>query len=97
MKLITALLVLVSFSLAGASCEKRPDPPSAVEVKVVVPVPCRVPEPQCQAPAYDGATKAQEGDMLLRLLRAETAGQADCVRRYRLALAACRAPLEGSP
>lgn len=76
--------------LSGASCEQRPDPPSAVEVRVPVPIACRVAEPQCEVPAYDGATKAQPGDVKLQLFRAEGASQADCLRQYRRALAACR-------
>lgn len=86
-------VILVAFLLTGASCENRPDPPSAVTVKVAVPVPCRVAEPVCAAPAYDAATKAQEGDAKVRLMRAETANQADCVRKYRDALEVCRVPV----
>ena len=85
-----ALLLASSFLLAGASCENRPDPPSAVEIKVAVPVPCRVPIPVCFAPAYDSATKEMEGDRKVKLLRAETASQADCLRVFKLALEACR-------
>ena len=95
MKSTTALLALVSSTWLLASCgTTRPDPPSAVEVKVAVPVPCRIPEPQCATPAYDAARRDQDGDLRLRLLRAETAAYADCVRLYRLALSACR---EASP
>lgn len=97
MKKSTAVILLSSALLAGASCENRPDPPSAVEVRVPVPVPCRVPEPSCQAPAYDQATKAMEGDQKVKLLRAETASQADCVRLYREALAACREAQPAAP
>lgn len=90
-KSTTGLLVVAScWLLAGATCQERPDPPAAVEVKVAIPVPCRVAEPQCAAPAYDAATKGQDGDLRIRLLRAETAEQADCLRRYRDALASCR-------
>lgn len=89
MKSIAALLT--SWLLMGASCQE-PSPPSAVEVKVAVPVPCQVPEPECSMPAFNGAKKEQEGDVKLRLLRAETVQAADCLRRYRKALAACRAP-----
>lgn len=74
----------------GMSCEQRPDPPSAVEVKVAVPVPCQVPEPECRAPSYNSATKDMPGDKKTKLLRVEIIGYEDCVRRYREALAACR-------
>ncbi len=57
MRLTGALLALSCLALAG--CQTRPDPPSAVEVKVAVPVPCAVPEPQCSAPAYNAAKKEQ--------------------------------------
>lgn len=83
-------VLLASFLLAGASCEKRPDPPSAVEVDRVVEVACRIPEPQCSAPGYNAAKKEQEGDVKLRLLRAEVIEQEDCLRLYRKALEACR-------
>ena len=76
--------------LSGASCEQRPDPPSAVEVRVSVPIPCRVAEPQCEVPAYDSAQKTQPGDLKIQLLRGENASQADCLRLYRRALTACR-------
>ena len=85
-----AVILAACISLSGASCENRPDPPSAVETKVAVPVPCRVAEPECLAPAYDAATPEMAGDRKAKLLRAETAGQADCLRRYREALAVCR-------
>ena len=88
MRLTGALLALSCLALAG--CQTRPDPPSAVEVKVAVPVPCAVPEPQCSAPAYNAAKKAQPADQKAKLLRAEAIGQEDCLRRYREALAACR-------
>jgi len=76
--------------LALAGCQTRPDSPSAVEIKVAVPVPCAVPEPQCSAPAYNAAKKDQAADQKAKLLRAEAIGQEDCLRRYREALAACR-------
>lgn len=87
MKSTTALLA--SLLLMGASCQPSA-PPSAVEVRVPVPVPCNVAEPQCQAPAYDNATKDQPGDTKVKLLRAESATQTDCLRLYRSALTACR-------
>ena len=86
----TMLIAAVCAALSGASCETRQDPPNAVETTRAVPVPCRVAEPQCQAPAYDGATLEMPGDRKVKLFRAETASQADCLRRYREALAACR-------
>lgn len=89
MRLITALLAS-SFLLMGATCQERPDPPSAVEVKVAVPVPCQVQEPSCAAPAYDSAKKDQDGDFRIRVLRAETSAYWLCVKLYREALAACR-------
>jgi hypothetical protein len=76
--------------LMGASCENRPDPPSAVEIRVAVPVPCQVAEPQCKTPAYDAAKKDMPGDRKAKLLRAEVINYEDCVRRYREALASCR-------
>jgi hypothetical protein len=88
MRLTGALLAVSCFALAG--CQTRPDPPSAVEVKVAVPVPCAVPEPQCSTPAYDAAKKEQPADQKAKLLRAEAISQEDCLRRYREALAACR-------
>ena len=93
----TAVLLALCFLLAGASCETRPDPPSAVEVRVAVPVPCRVPLPECAAPAFDSATKDAPGDASLRLLRAEVASQADCIRRLLDALEVCRSALPISP
>ena len=89
MKLTTAILA-VSWLLMGAMCDNRPDPPSAVEVRTAVRVPCAVPEPECRAPAYDTATKEMPGDRKAKLMRAETIGQRDCLRRYREALSACR-------
>lgn len=91
MKSTAALLVALSWALLGASCQERPAPPSAVEVKVAVAVPCEVAEPQCRAPAYDAARKEMAGDAKVKLLRAEAALQEDCLRRYRDALAVCRA------
>ena len=88
MRLTGALLALSCLALAG--CQTRPDSPSAVEVKVAMPVPCAVPEPQCSAPAYNAAKKDQAADQKAKLLRAEAIGQEDCLRRYREALAACR-------
>jgi len=88
-------LALSAWLLMGAMCENRPDPPSAVEVRVAVPVPCRVPEPQCHTPAYNAATKELAADRKARLLRAEVIGYEDCLRRYREALAACRAEPKG--
>lgn len=93
-KLIAVPLLAVSsvWLLSGAACQERPTtPPVPVEVKVAVPTPCTVPEPHCQSPAYDSARRDQPGDVLVRLLRAETAQQAECLREYRRALAACRA------
>jgi len=89
MKLTTAILA-VSWLLMGMSCEQRQDPPSAVEVRTAVRVPCSVPEPACRAPAYDAAMKDMPGDRKAKLMRAETIGQRDCIRLYREALAACR-------
>ena len=90
MRLTTAILAL-SWLLMGMSCQdRRPDPPSAVEVRTAVRVPCAVPEPACRAPAYDSATKDMPGDRKAKLMRSETIGQRDCVRLYREALAACR-------
>lgn len=87
----TAILILSCWALLGLSCqEKRPDPPSAVEVLTAVPVPCQVPEPQCRAPAYNAAKKDWPADKKARLLRAEIIDHEDCLRRYREALSACR-------
>lgn len=87
----TAALLISCWLLMGATCQEA-SPPSAVEVRVAVPVPCRVPEPECSTPAFNSARKEQEGDVKLKLLRAETVQAADCLRRYREALASCRAP-----
>lgn len=89
MRKLIGVLCVVSL-LAGCASTQEPRPPSAVTVEVAVEVPCRIPEPQCSVPAFDRATKGQEGDVLLRLLRAEAVEQEDCLRRYREALAACR-------
>ena len=86
----TAVILALSWALMGATCQERPDPPVGIVTKVAVPVPCRVPEPVCKAPAYDAARKAQPGDTKAKLLRAEVIGYEDCVRLYREALAACR-------
>lgn len=86
----TAAILLVSWALMGATCQERPDPPVTTITKVPVPIPCRVPEPVCQAPAYNDARKDMQGDQKAKLLRAEAVSQADCVRQYREALATCR-------
>lgn len=87
MKSTAALLLAVSL----AACETpRMAPPAATTVKVAVPTPCSVPEPECRTPDYDQAKKGMPGDARIRLLRAETIGQQDCLRRYREALATCR-------
>ena len=96
-KLTIATLLLGSWVLMGMSCEQRPDPPSAVVVRVGVPTPCQVPEPQCARPAYNAAKREQPADRKAQLLRAEVIGYEDCLRRYREALAACRTPPEGAP
>jgi len=88
-----ALLAALSWALLGASCQERPAPPSAVEIKVGVPIACKVAEPECRAPAYDAARKEMQGDVKVKLLRAEAALQEDCLRRYRDALAVCRKPV----
>jgi len=62
----------------------------SVEVEIAVPVACRVPEPQCAAPAYDAARAEDALDVLVKLMRAEMRLREDCVKRYREALAACR-------
>lgn len=87
---VASVLLAACWALAGASCEQRPDPPAAVEVKVIVTQPCQVPEPQCRPPAYDGAVEAMPGDQKVRLLRSEAVTQEDCVRLYQEALASCR-------
>lgn len=97
MRSIAALLAASSLALMGASCEERPTPPVAVEIRVPVPIPCQVPDPQCESPAYDQARKEQPGDVKVRLLRAETATQQDCLRQYRAAMMACRAPAKTAP
>lgn len=85
------VLLATCLLLAGASCEQqRPDPPVPVAVKEAVPVFCQVPEPECRVPAYDAAQREMAGDVKVKLLRAEAVTQEDCVRLYRLALAACR-------
>lgn len=86
----TAAVLGISLLLMGSSCEKRPDPPTATQIKVPVPVPCQVAEPVCQPKAYDKATKDQPGDQKIKALRAETISQDDCVRQYREALKTCR-------
>jgi hypothetical protein len=96
LRLTTAILLAVSWTLMGMSCEQRPEPPSAVEVRVAVPTPCQVDEPQCARPAYNAARKTQPGDKKAQLLRAEVIGYEDCLRLYREALAACRKPPEGA-
>lgn len=87
-----AILILNCWTLMGAMCENRPDPPSAVEVPTAVAVPCPVPEPQCRVPAYNAARKDLPADQKVKLLRAEVIGYEDCLRRYREALTACRTP-----
>lgn len=82
---------LVASAVLGgcAACPKVP-PPVPVEIRVAVPTPCTVPEPACQRPAFDSAQRGQPGDVKVRLLRVEAAQQAECLVRYRAALAACR-------
>jgi hypothetical protein len=87
---IAALIAASSFVLMGAMCQERPAPPTSVETKVPVPVPCRVAEPVCASPAYDSARKDMAMDVREQLMRAEIAQYEDCVRLYREALAACR-------
>jgi hypothetical protein len=89
MRSIAALLVLGSLT----GCATPEAPPSAVEVKVAVPVACqeeRVPEPVCTRPAYNQARQHHPMDDRVKLLRAEAIEQADCLRQYKDALAACR-------
>ena len=76
--------------LMGAMCENRPDTPVPIEVRVAVATPCLVPEPECHTPIYNTAKKEMPADVKVKLLRAETKGQADCLRLYREALSACR-------
>lgn len=85
-----SIVVAVSLLLMGASCEPRPSPPVPVDAPREIPVPCKIPEPTCDAPAYDVAKKEQDGDIKVRLLRAETAAYEDCLRKYRIALQACQ-------
>lgn len=75
MKLSTTAKLLLSSScamlLSGASCEQRPDPPTTVEVRVPVPVPCDATEPERPAWAFDAATKEQPLDDHVKKMRAE--------------------------
>lgn len=83
-------IILGIFLLAGcADLEVRP--PVPVEIQVPVAVPCAIPVPECPAPAYDGATKAQAMDLRVKLLRVEAIEREDCIARTRAALEACRA------
>ena len=92
--MMRALVLVLVALLAGCGMfgSKRPDPPVAVQVRVAVPGPCGVAHPECRAPAYDAAQKDMPGDTRIKLLRAEAAEREDCLRRYRLALDACRTP-----
>lgn len=82
-------IILGIIFLAG--CATEPKPPVPVEIRVPVAVPCEIPVPACPAPAYDQATKADPMDLKVKLLRVEAIEQADCLKRTREALEACRA------
>ena len=84
------LLICAGSLLAGCATEP-PLPPVPVEIQVPVAVPCEIPVPACEAPAYDAATKDQAMDLRVKLLRVEAIEQADCLKRTREALEACRA------
>lgn len=82
--------VLLAALLAGCGgLEVRP--PVPVEVQVPVAVPCEIPVPECPTPAYDNAGKDQPMDLRVKLLRVEAIEQAECLKRTRAALEACRA------
>jgi len=82
--------VILAALLAGCA-GPEPKPPVPVEIQVPVAVPCEIEVPACQAPAYDAATKDQPMDLRVRLLRVEAIEQAECLKRTRAALEACRA------
>ena len=84
----TAALLLCL--LVSACATPEVPPPVPVIVKVPVPVPCDAPDPECKSPAFNAATKAQQGDAQIKLLRSEAVEQADCLQRTREALAGCR-------
>lgn len=88
MKSIAAILALSLAACGGTS--RAPAPPVPVSVDRVVPVPCQVEVPVCQPPAFDAARKEMRADRKVRLMRAEVASQADCVRLNREAVEACR-------
>lgn len=94
MRSIAATAASICVLLTHGCASDTQMPPSAVTVKVGVPIPCREPEPACQAPAYNGATKDQPIDARAALLRAEAIEQADCLRLYKEALARCRSPVD---
>lgn len=94
----TAVTLCSALLLAGASCERRPDPPPVpVVVDRAVPVPCRIEAPVCPSPAYDSAKKGQPMDVRVALLRVEAAQREACLAKFREALEACRAAPAGPP
>ncbi len=66
-------------------------PPVPVEIQVPVALPCEISVPECEAPAYDRATKDQPMDLRVKFLRVEAIEREDCLKRTRAALEACRA------
>lgn len=85
--IVVTLLLLIS----ACATTQPPAPPVPVEVKVAVPVPCQIAEPECSVPAYDQATKEMPMDNKVKLMRVEAIEQGECLRKYRDALAVCRA------
>lgn len=85
-RLLIAILLLSASACGG---QARPDPPTPVEIKVVVPVPCDVREPVVPAWAYDGALAEMPLDDKVRRMRAELAQRAAYEAEQRVALRQC--------
>lgn len=89
MKNLLAALLLAS-SVVGCATAERTPPPDPVIVKVVVPVPCDVPDPAEPAWAYDSADRSLPLDALVQRLRAEAVQREAYTAEWKAALAGCR-------
>lgn len=85
MRYAAAILALTLSGCATLGAQQ-----AATVVRAPVPVPCRVSEPACAAPAYNGAELGmQVNEKVIRAV-AELREREQCIKELRDALAACR-------